>query len=181
MDHQAAEKHIHFMEMCDTFGLPLIYFVDVPGLMVGPDAEANAVIRWGMRALWMTGTITVPLMNVNVRRCYGFGGAITSNGGRMTARFAWPSAEFGGIPIEGGVDAAFRRIIEADPNPEEKRKQIEARLERLRSPFPPAEVVAVEDVIDPRDTRPRLIRALEAALPAMEHNRGIKRRAGVRP
>lgn len=181
MDHQSADKQIHFMEMCEQFSIPMVYFVDVPGLMVGPEAESHAVIRWGMRALWMTSYVTVPLLNVNVRRCYGFGGAITSNGGRMTARLAWPSAEFGGIPIEGGVDAAFRRIIEADPDPAAKRKQIENKLQRLLSPLPAAEAVAIEDVIDPRDTRPRLIRALEAALPAMAHRRGKRHRPGVRP
>jgi acetyl-CoA carboxylase carboxyltransferase component len=181
IDHEAAEKQVHFMEICDQFGLPMIYFVDVPGLMVGPDAERNGVLRRGMRALWMTNSVTVPLLNVNVRRCYGFGGAITSNGSRMTARFAWPSAEFGGIPVEGGIDAAFKRVIESSPDPDEKRKEILAKLERLTSPFPVAENLAVEDVIDPRETRPRLIRALESALPAVEHTQGIRTRPGVRP
>jgi acetyl-CoA carboxylase carboxyltransferase component len=181
IDHQAADKHTRFMEICDQFGLPIVYFVDVPGLMVGPNAEANGVIRKGMRAFWMTHSITVPLLNVNVRRCYGFGGAITSNGSRMTTRLAWPSAEFGGIPIEGGVDAAFKRVIEAAPDPDEKRKEIVARLDRLTSPFPVGENIGVDDIIDPRETRPRLIRALESAIPAMDHRRGVKSRAGVRP
>lgn len=180
MDHQAAEKQVRFMEICDQFGLPIVYFVDVPGLMVGPEAEANGVIKKGMRALWMTASITVPILNVNVRRCYGFGGAVTSNGSRMTARFAWPSAEFGGIPIEGGVDAAFKRIIESAPDPEGKRQDIERRLERLLSPFPVAENLIVEDVIDPRDTRPRLIRAIESVLPSIATRQGANR-PGVRP
>ena len=181
IDHEAAEKQVHFMEICDQFGLPMIYFVDVPGLMVGPEAERNGVVRKGMRALWMTSSISVPLLNVNVRRCYGFGGAITSNGSRMTARFAWPSAEFGGIPVEGGVDAAFKRVIETADDPEEKRIEITAKLERLTSPFPVAENLAVEDIIDPRETRPRLIRALESALPSIQHTQGFRTRPGVRP
>ncbi|MCU1503262.1 MAG: propionyl-CoA carboxylase [Ilumatobacteraceae bacterium] len=181
MDHQAAEKQARFMEICDQFGLAIIYFVDVPGLMVGPQAEANGVIRKGMRALWMTNSITVPLLNVNVRRCYGFGGAVTSNGTRMTARFAWPSAEFGGIPIEGGVEASFKRIIESAPDPELKRQEIEGKLQRLISPFPAAEQLGVEDMIDPRETRPRLIRSLESAIAHLDHPRGIRNLPGIRP
>lgn len=177
---EAAEKQVHFMELCDQFNIPLIYFVDVPGLMVGPEAEATGVIRRGMRALWMTGQLQVPLFNVNVRRCYGFGGTVTRRQGK-TMGFAWPSAEFGGIPIEGGVDAAFRRIIDADPDPEAKRLEIETKLQRLVSPFPVAEALGVEDIIDPRDTRPMLIRSLEAAIPGMHRHLGPKAKMGVRP
>jgi acetyl-CoA carboxylase carboxyltransferase component len=134
-----------------------------------------------MRAFWVMHSITVPVINVTVRRCYGFGGEITGRGPRTTARFAWPSAEFGGIPIEGGVDASFKRIIESAPDPESKRRDIVDRLERLTSPFPVAENLGVSDLIDPRETRPRLIRALEAALPSLAHSRGVKCRPGVRP
>ena len=169
------------MEICDQFSIPLVYFVDVPGLMVGPQAEANAVIRKGMRAFWMTHAISIPLINVTIRRCYGFGGEITGRGPRMTARFAWPSAEFGALPIEGGVDASFKRLIESAPDPEAKRNEIVARLGRLTSPFPVAENLGVSDLIDPRETRPRLIRALESALPSIAQSRGVKSRPGVRP
>ena len=181
MDHQSAEKQARFMEICDQFGLPMVYFVDVPGLMVGPDAEAHGVIRKGMKAFWVTHSITVPLLNVNIRRCYGFGGAVTSNGVGMAASLAWPSAEFGGIPIEGGVDASFKRVIDSASDPEAKRKEIVQKLDRLTSPFPVAENLGVDDIIDPRETRPRLIRAIESVIPSMEHRRGIKTRPGVRP
>jgi acetyl-CoA carboxylase carboxyltransferase component len=181
MDHQSAEKQARFMEICDQFGLPMVYFVDVPGLMVGPDAEAHGVIRKGMKAFWVTHSITVPLLNVNIRRCYGFGGAVTSNGVGMATTLAWPSAEFGGIPIEGGVDASFKRVIDSASDPEAKRKQIVQKLDRLTSPFPVAENLGVDDIIDPRETRPRLIRAIESVIPSMEHRRGISTRPGVRP
>lgn len=180
MTTEAAEKQVHFMELCDQFGLPLVYFVDVPGLMVGPEAESSGVIRKGMRALWMLGQLTVPLLNVNVRRCYGFGGTITRRQGK-TIGFAWPSAEFGGIPIEAGIDAAFRRIIDESPDPEAKRLEVEAKLQRLASPFPVAEYLGVEDIIDPRETRPMLIRALESAIPGMARHLGPRPKNGVRP
>jgi acetyl-CoA carboxylase carboxyltransferase component len=177
---EAAEKQVHFMELCDQFHIPLVYFVDVPGLMVGPNAEATGVIRRGMRALWMLNQLNVPLLNVNVRRCYGFGGAVTRRAGH-TISLAWPSAEFGGMPVEAGVDAAFRRVIETAPDPEAKRKQIEDRLQRLTSPYPAAEALGVEDIIDPRETRPRLIRSLEAALSGRDRHLGPHAKIGVRP
>ena len=176
----AADKQVHFMELCDQFHIPMVYFVDVPGLMVGPEAETSGVIRRGMRALWMLNQLRVPLLNVNVRRCYGFGGTVTRHTGH-TISLAWPSAEFGGIPVEAGIDAAFRRIIEEDPDPEGKRKEIEDRLQRLISPFPAAEQLGVEDIIDPRDTRPLLIRALEASLPGRDRHVGPHAKIGVRP
>ncbi|MGE0386110.1 MAG: acyl-CoA carboxylase subunit beta [Gammaproteobacteria bacterium] len=180
LDANAADKQVHFMELCDQFGIPLVFFVDVPGLMVGPQAEQSGTIRKGMRALWMTHQLRVPLLNVNVRRCYGFGGAVTRRQGK-TVGFAWPSAEFGGIPIEGGVDAAFRREIESAPDPQGRRREIQAKLQRLLSPVPAAEVLGVEDLIDPRDTRPMLIRTLQALLPAQDRFRGPLARSGVRP
>ncbi len=176
----AAEKQVHFMELCDQFHIPLVYFVDVPGLMVGPQAEASGVIRRGMRALWMLNQLSVPLFNVNVRRCYGFGGTVTRRVGH-TISLAWPTAEFGGIPVEAGIDAAFRRLIDSDPDPEAKRLEIEERLQRLISPFPAAEALGVEDIIDPRQTRPRLIRALEAALRGGPRHLGPRPKVGVRP
>jgi acetyl-CoA carboxylase carboxyltransferase component len=182
VDAASAEKQVHFMELCDQFGIPLVFFVDVPGLLIGPQAEQQGVIKKGMRALWMTANLQVPLLNVNVRRCYGFGGAMTRRNGRSVG-LAWPSAEFGGIPIEGGVDASFRRMIEAAPNPEDLRQDIQKRLHRLTTPFPAVEALGVEDIIDPRDARPRLIRTLEALLPGMERHsfKGPRMRAGVRP
>jgi acetyl-CoA carboxylase carboxyltransferase component len=181
LDGPGADKQVRFMELCDQFHIPLVYFVDVPGFMVGPDAERSGALRRGMRAFWMTYSITVPLLQVIVRRCYGVGSATTSRTDRMNLRIAWPSAEFGGIPIEGGVDAAFRRVIQQAPDPDAKRLEIEETITRLRSPFLTAEALGVEDVFDPRETRPTLIRLLEAAQKVREYDLGPKSRPGVRP
>jgi acetyl-CoA carboxylase carboxyltransferase component len=105
----------------------------------------------------------------------------TNRTDRLKLRLAWPSGEFGGIPIEGGVDAAFRRIIEEAPDPDAKRVEIEETIARLRSPLLAAEAVGVEDVIDPRETRPLIIRLLEAAQHKMSYTLGPKSRPGVRP
>jgi methylmalonyl-CoA decarboxylase subunit alpha len=85
------------------------------------------------------------------------------------------------MPVEAGVDAAFRRVIETASDPDAKRKEIEDRLQRLVSPYPAAEALGVEDIIDPRDTRPRLIRSLEAALSGRDRHLGPHAKVGVRP
>lgn len=181
LDGAAADKQGHFIELCDTFHVPTLYFVDVPGFMIGTAAERNATLRRGMRALWMGYQASVPQAAVVIRKCYGMGGAATGNPPGLNLRLAWPSAEWGSIPIEGGVDAAFRREIQSAPDPLKRRQEIEERLVRMRSPMGTAETFGVEDIIDPRDTRPVLARFLEAALPRVRHTLGPKPRYGVRP
>lgn len=181
VDAAGADKTTHFMELCDTFRIPLIHFVDVPGFMVGPQAEATGTLRAGMRTLWLAHQITVPSIAVHVRRCYGMAGVATSTPARLGLRLGWPSGEWGSLPVAGGVETAYRRLIAEAPDPDQARKEIEARLNLLKSPFPVAEAFGVEDMIDPRDTRPLLIRYLEAAIPRLAHDLGPKPRYGVRP
>ncbi len=181
LDGPGSDKQVHFMELCDQFHIPLVYFVDCPGFMVGPDAERSGALRRGMRAFWMTYSVTVPLFTVIVRRNYGVGSATTSRTDGLNLRMAWPSAEFGGIPIEGGVDAAFRRLIAEADDPDAQRAQIEERIAKLRSPFLTAQALGVEEVFDPRETRPRLIRLLDVVQGNQRHLLGPKSRCGVRP
>jgi acetyl-CoA carboxylase carboxyltransferase component len=181
LDATGADKASRFIEICDTFNIPIVHFVDVPGFMIGPAAEAQATLRAGMRMLWLGHQVTVPTMAVHVRRCYGMAGVATSTPARLGLRLGWPSGEWGSMPIEGGVDAAYRRLIDASDDPVRARKEIEERLNLMKSVFPIAEAFGVEDLIDPRDTRRLLIRYLEAALPAQQHQLGPKARVGVRP
>ena len=111
MDVKAARKQIHFVEMCDCFHIPLIFFVDVPGFMVGKDAEMAATLREGMRAVYVGLQATVPMYTVVMRKCYGMAGMGTTDKNGLDLKIAWPSAEWGSLPIEGGVAAAFRRDI----------------------------------------------------------------------
>lgn len=181
IDGPTADKQAHFIEMCDSFHLPIVNFVDVPGVMIGPQAEMTGALRRGVRAFWTAYRATVPQVAVVVRKCYGLAGAATGNGSKMNLRLAWPSGEWGSLPIEGGVDAAFRRDIESSPDPAARRKELEEKFVKLRSPFGTAEAFGVEEVIDPRDTRRLLIRFLEAAIPAMSHNLDRKMYPGIRP
>ena len=111
MDVKAARKQIHFVELCDCFHIPLVFLVDVPGFMVGSDAEAAATLREGMRAVYVGLQATVPMYTVVIRKCYGMAGMGTTDKNGLDFKIAWPSAEWGSLPIEGGVAAAFRREI----------------------------------------------------------------------
>jgi acetyl-CoA carboxylase carboxyltransferase component len=181
LDVAGSEKMGRFIELCDYFRIPLLNFVDVPGFMIGPQAEAAGVLRYGMRALWIAHQITVPLVTIQVRRCYGMAGVASSTPARLGLRLGWPSGEWGSIPIEGGVEAAYRRVIAESDDPEATRLEIEERLRMLKSVFPIAEAFDVEDLIDPRDTRPLIIRYLDTAIPRLAHDLGPKPRYGVRP
>ena len=171
----------HFTEMCDTFHVPLIHLVDVPGFMIGPEAEAMGTLRMGMRAMCQVMQAKVPRISVIVRKCYGMAGALNYVNNTLHYRIAWPSAEFGSIPIEGGVAAAFRREIESAPDPDQRRQEIEDRIHVLESPFRTAEHFAVEDIIDPRETRQRLALILEAAQNYLRTELGPKPEYGCRP
>ena len=111
MDVKAARKQTHFIELCDCFHIPLIFLVDVPGFMVGKDAEAAATLREGMRAVYVGLQATVPMFTVVIRKCYGMAGMGATDKNGLDFKIAWPSAEWGSLPIEGGVAAAFRREI----------------------------------------------------------------------
>lgn len=182
VDVAAANKVEHFAGVCDTFHLPLIFFVDTPGFMVGRDAEAAGTLRAGMRALMAVQQATVPKLMVIIRKCYGMGAAIaTTTDSILSYRLAWPSAEWGSLPIEGGVAVAYRRDIVQAPDPAKRQQELEAELLAMNSPLRTAEAFAVEDMIDPRETRPLLCRFIEAAQTAMHSNLGPKYVTGVRP
>ncbi|MPZ45759.1 MAG: propionyl-CoA carboxylase [Betaproteobacteria bacterium] len=181
MDAKAAKKQTHFIDLCDMFHIPLLYFVDVPGFMVGTAAEAAATLREGMRTVHAGLQVSVPVMTVVVRKCYGMAGMGTTDKNGLDLKLAWPSAEWGSLPIEGGVAAAYRRDIEAADDPKQRQAQIEEELRRYASPLLTAEAFAVEDVIDPCDTRAYLCAFLEAARGKLATTLGPKYKSGVRP
>lgn len=154
MTAEAAQKYRRFVELCDTFHLPVVNFVDQPGFMIGPEAERGGTIRYGMAAVAAAVQATVPWASIQVHK--GFGVATAAHYGRDAYVLAWPSVETGALPLEGGVAVAFHREIAAADDPEAKRRELEDRLRESRSPFPRAESFAVNELIDPRDTRPAL-------------------------
>lgn len=159
MDASGSQKVTRFLGMCETFHLPVIAFVDEPGFMIGSASEQSGTIRYGVQTIVAAMRSRVPWASVQVRKAYGV--AAAAHFGPRGTVFAWPSAESGALPIEGGVAVAFRREIEAAEDPEAKRAELEEALSRGRTPFPRAESFGVHDLIDPRRTRPVLCEWLE--------------------
>ncbi|MGF1598978.1 MAG: acyl-CoA carboxylase subunit beta [Acidimicrobiales bacterium] len=163
----AADKVVRFIDLADTFHLPVVAFMDHPGLLIGLEAERAGTLRAGCRALSAVYEAEVPWASVIVRRAYGAAGACHRNPARHTFRVAWPSGEWGSLPVRGGVDAAYRRVIEEADDPATKRAELEREYQAMTSPFRTAEVFGVEDIIDPAETRPRLCRWIGTAYRSM--------------
>jgi acetyl-CoA carboxylase carboxyltransferase component len=180
-DARDSKKMGHLTAVCDQFHIPLCHLVDVPGFMIGIEAESMGTLRSGMAAMCQVMQAKVPRYTVIVRKCYGMAGALNYNNDSLAYRIAWPSAEFGSIPIEGGVAAAFRRRIESSPDPDKTRQEIEAEIHVLESPFRTAEKFGVEDIIDPRETRQRLCHLIEASQNYLKTELGPKARYGAYP
>lgn len=182
IDGKAAQKMTRFIDLCNFFSIPVVLLMDCPGLMIGPEAEKQGTVRYGVEAIMAGQEATIPKVHLALRKGYGMGNdAFSGVGGRdsLNLRFGWPSGEWGPIPIEGGVAAAYRREIESAPDPDKRRKEIEDRLGMGRSPFRSAEAGDVIDIIDPRDSRPVICKFIKAAQPYLKRNAGPKR--SVRP
>ncbi|MCP3989447.1 MAG: hypothetical protein GY724_10255, partial [Actinomycetia bacterium] len=183
MDGDGADKYAHFVDMCDAFNLPVVILLDMPGFMLGSDAERKATMRRGVRALIASAEAQVPKVEFNVRKSYGVAADGPNSIGLpdgINLRFGWPAGEWGGIPIEGGVAAAYRREIAAAENPEAHREMIEQRLLRMRSPFKAAQSGDVVDLIDPRDTRRLACTFVKLAQPVL-HKLAKRPKRAVRP
>jgi propionyl-CoA carboxylase beta chain len=148
-----AQKVKRFLDLAEKFGLPVIHLVDNPGFMIGLEAERTATIRHGVNAMNDVYKSSVSWASVIIRKAYGVAGAAMSNHSRYQYRFAWPSGDWGSLPMEGGVEVAYRAELEDSETPEQDLAEIKARLAKVTSPFRTAENFAVEDIIDPRDTR----------------------------
>jgi len=149
----ASDKLARFVDFADAFHLPVVNFVDQPGFVIGVEAERAGTIRRGARALAAVYQARTPWVSVLVRKVFGVAGAAHGNAQALNLRYAWPSGDWGSLPLEGGVQAAYRRELEAAEDPAALEAEITARLDALRSPFRTAEAFGVEKIIDPADTR----------------------------
>jgi len=156
MTAEGADAVIRLADLCSTFHLPIVTFTDQPGLLIGTRAEQRATIRHGVRAISAVYQATVPGAEIIVRRVFGVGGAGLTNRHRLVRRWAWPSADWGSLPVEGGIEAAYRADLEAAEDPAALLADIRQRLDAVRSPFRTAERFGIEEIIDPRETRPLL-------------------------
>lgn len=164
----SARKLERFVDLADTFHLPIIHLADVPGFLIGRKAEDEATIRFGSRAMMAVYQAKVPICAVILRKAYGMAGSAHANLSRHKWRYAWPSGDWGSLPISGGLEAAYKSDLEASENPKALLKDIQKRLNDVRSPFRTAEKFGIEDIIDPRDTRPLLCEFVEHAYRVLE-------------
>jgi acetyl-CoA carboxylase carboxyltransferase component len=155
-DVAAGAKMLRLIQLCDTFHLPLVSLADEPGFMVGPDSERQGIERAGARLVAGVCNSRMPWITIVIGKLYGVAGQCHHRPSGMFRRYAWPSANWGSMHITGGVAAAYRREIESAPDPVAKMEEIEARLQALASPFLTAEATG-QDIIDPRETRARLV------------------------
>ena len=172
MDVAAGTKVIRFLQLCDTFHLPMIYFADEPGFMVGPEQQRQGIVRAGAKMLCATLRTRMPWLSIIIRQLYGVAGQCHDRPSGMFKRVAWPSGHWGSMHISGGVSAAYRRIIAEADDPQAKQAEIEARLEALSSPFRTAEAFNIEDIVDPRETRPMACEFVRMAQPLLETQLG---------
>jgi acetyl-CoA carboxylase carboxyltransferase component len=162
---EACQKVVRWVDFAETFHLPIVYLMDCPGFMIGLEAEKAATIRHGVRAMAAVNQTTVPWCTVIIRNSFGVAGVVHQPADRFSIRYAWPSAYWGSLPLEGGIEAAYRAEIDAADDPAAKLKEIEDRLNKLRSPFRSAEKFWVEEIIDPRKTRSLLCEFARLAEP----------------
>jgi acetyl-CoA carboxylase carboxyltransferase component len=171
LDIKASEKGARFVRFCDSFNIPIITFVDVPGFLPGVDQEHGGIIRHGAKLLYAYCEATIPRMTVIVRKAYG-GAYLVMNarGIRADMVFAWPSAEIAVMGAQGAVNVIFRREIQEAATEEEKRSELIGDYEeKFNNPYRAAELGLVDEVIEPRETRAKLIRALEMLRTKREH------------
>jgi propionyl-CoA carboxylase beta chain len=177
LDIEASTKAARFVRFCDAFNIPLVTLVDVPGFLPGVDQEHDGIIRHGAKLLYAFSEATVPRITVIMRKAYG-GAFLVMNSRAIRADvvFAWPTAEIAVMGAQGAVNVIHRRALAAADDPEAARAELVAEYEeKFNNPYIAAENGLVDDVIEPRETRPRLIRALDMlrdkreTLPAKKH------------
>jgi acetyl-CoA carboxylase carboxyltransferase component len=177
LDIDASEKASRFVRFCDAFNVPILTFVDVPGFLPGTQQEYNGIIRHGAKLLYAFAEATVPRMTVITRKAYG-GSYLVMNSKHLRAdvSFAWPTAEIAVMGAEGAVNIVFRKEIDKAADPATKRQQLIGEYrDRFSTPYSAAERGFIDDVIEPSETRPRLIKAMRMlstkreAVPARKH------------
>ncbi|MEA2158195.1 MAG: methylmalonyl-CoA decarboxylase subunit alpha [Solirubrobacteraceae bacterium] len=180
LDNDSADKAARFINLCNAYGIPLVYLMDVPGFMVGSKVEAAGIIRHGAKMLYATANATVPKITVILRKAYG-AGYYVMNGRAYEPDLivAWPSAEISVMGAEGAVEIIFRKQVEAADDPEAKRQELIQNFRKIIDVYVAAGNAMIDDVIDPRETRATICRGLE-----MSANKRVERpfkRSGVVP
>ena len=177
LDIDASNKAARFVRFCDCFNIPLVTFVAVPGFMPGVDQEYGGIIRHGAKLIYAYAEATVPKVSIITRKAYGGAYIVMSSKHlRADVNLVWPSAEIAVMGAEGAVNIIYRELLSKADNPQETRRALmDEYKDRFTNPYVAASRGFVDDVIDPAETRPQLIRALgmlqnkRDTLPAKKH------------
>ena len=164
LDNDSADKAARFINLCNAYGIPLVYLMDVPGFMVGTKVEEAGIIRHGAKMLYATANATVPKITVILRKAYGAGYYVMC--GRAYEPdliVAWPSAEISVMGAEGAVEIIFRKQVEAAEDPAATKQELIEDFRKIIDVYVAAGNDMIDDVIDPRETRATICRALEMA------------------
>lgn len=164
IDINSADKMSRFVRMCDCFNIPLVTFVDSPGFLPGVGQEHGGVIRHGAKLLYAYSEATVPKVTVITRKAYGGAYVVMSSKFLGTdVTYAWPSAEIAVMGAEGAVNILFKKQITSASDPEQERlKLVNDYRDRFNNPYYAARAGYVDDIIEPRETRPKIIASLAA-------------------
>jgi acetyl-CoA carboxylase carboxyltransferase component len=164
LENDSADKAARFVNLCDAFSIPLVFLQDVPGFMVGSKVEHAGIIRHGAKMLYAVSRATVPKITVVVRKAYG-AGYYVMNGKAYEPDLivAWPGAEISVMGAEGAVNIIGRSAIEASDDPDATRESMLAEIRKIIDPYIAAHNALIDDIIDPRETRPTIIRGLRMA------------------
>jgi acetyl-CoA carboxylase carboxyltransferase component len=178
-----CDKLRRHLDLCDLFHLPVVNLVDNPGFAVGVEHEIAGTIRKGGEWMIAFAQVSVPIFTVLMRRSFGVAGnAYATPRAAASARVVWPAADVGGIPPEGGIEAAYKRQLAEAADPAALRAEIEARIESVRGPVGPLNRFQIEEMIDPRDTRSWICEWVDdAARIASQAGRLVPRALGFRP
>jgi methylmalonyl-CoA decarboxylase subunit alpha len=164
LDNDSADKAARFINLCNAYGIPLVYLMDVPGFMVGTKVEEAGIIRHGAKMLYATANATVPKITVILRKAYGAGYYVMC--GRAYEPdliVAWPSAEISVMGAEGAVEIIFRKQVQEAEDPDAKRRELIEGFRKIIDVYVAAGNAMIDDVIDPRETRATICRGLEMA------------------
>jgi acetyl-CoA carboxylase carboxyltransferase component len=173
-----CDKLTRHLDVCDLFHVPVLNLVDNPGFAVGLEHEIAGTIRKGGEWMIAFAQVRVPIFSVLMRRSFGVAGNnYATPRSRASMRVAWPAADVGGIPPEGGIEAAYKRQLAEADDPKALRAEIEARIESARGPLGPLSKFQIEEMIDPRDTRRLICEWVETAYKVVSEPAGLVPRA----
>jgi len=179
---KAGQKERHFIDLCTAYHLPLLFLVDVPGVMTGPESEKEGALRFGLAVAYALAWSDVPKITVVLRKAFGFGGsAMCGYGANQTLTLAWPTADFSSLPIDAAIEAAHAQELAAAADPAALKEKLKQTYEQFAGAYPAAADFNIDDVIDPRETRPRIMHALKLSRNRRSQAPEPIRRQGIMP